>query len=150
MSEIKTEGSRHQQTLCWDCENATGGCSWADHNDHTPVKGWDAIPTRIKVHNPSQNAEISTSYIVLDCPEFIRNAEGFGTRRIGDRERHNEEKQQIITAYRCGVRVKDIERVSGYSESQIYNILKDADVKIGARRTGRRPSRWAAIATKEE
>ena len=150
MSEIKTAGSCHHQTLCWDCANATGGCSWADHGDHTPVNGWTAKETTLKCHSPSSNNETTSSFIVIDCPEFIRDAEGHGARRIGEKEKIDEAKQRIITAYQCGIKLKDIERVSGYSETQIYKILKTAGIKVGERRTGQSPVWWAAIATREE
>ena len=149
MSEIKTEGSCHRQTLCWDCANATGGCSWADRYDHTPVKGWTAIQTTLRCHSPSSHAETTNSFIVIDCPEFIRDAEGYGARRIWEKEKANNAKQQVITAYQCGVRIKDIEQASGFSETQIYNILKAAGIKTGKRRTGPSP-KWAAIAKREE
>ena len=151
MSEIKTEGSRHQQTLCWDCANATGGCSWSNHWEHKPVDGWNAIKTKIKVHNPTQNEKISTSYIVIDCPEFLRDGEGNGLRRIRDKENQEREKQQIVIAYQCGVKTREIAQATGTSETYIYNVLKAAGIEIGKRKTGPKASpRWAEIAKREE
>ena len=65
--------AKFQQTLCWDCARATGNCPWADRL--VPVKGWKAIkiqPTATKPYG---------SYIVLDCPGFIRDAYDGGTRK---------------------------------------------------------------------
>lgn len=64
-------------TLCWDCKNACGGCRWSD--SLIPVKGWKATPT----YNKCQ-----TSYIVKECPEFIRDAQGGGLKRYR-KEEHN-------------------------------------------------------------
>ena len=151
MSEIKTEGSRNQQTLCWDCENATGGCSWSDHNEHTPVEGWTAIETRIKVHNPTQNDQISTSYIVLACPEFIKDAR---LRKPPEVNRRREiDKEQVIEAYQRGVLIKDIEEATGYTSSTIYDILLEAGVRTGGRTRGRKKrnatAAWAEAAMRK-
>lgn len=53
-----------QETLCFRCGNACGGCSWADR--FVPVSGWTATPTRIWT-----NCKIGQvgSYCVSDCPE---------------------------------------------------------------------------------
>ena len=68
----------HQQTLCWDCANATGGCSWSMHTEHKPVEGWNAI--RRDIHN--KYSEPVESYIVISCPEFVRDARNGGTYRL--------------------------------------------------------------------
>lgn len=64
-------------TLCWDCANACGGCSWSDHWLHRPVEGWDAIRTDLKAKDG-----VIESYIVVECPEFERDAYQFGQRRM--------------------------------------------------------------------
>ena len=48
------------QTLCFDCRNATGGCSWSARLE--PVPGWDAVTTMISSSLPS--------YHVRACPLF--------------------------------------------------------------------------------
>ena len=70
-------------TLCWDCANACGDCSWSDYNVRRPVRGWDAI-RRDLTKKDGENVE---SYIVLHCPEFIRDAENGGQRRVKRAER---------------------------------------------------------------
>ena len=57
-------------TLCWECKMATGGCRWS--NRLKPVVGWNAIRTKGKT---------GVSYIVLDCPDFVRDAICYGTKR---------------------------------------------------------------------
>ena len=52
-------------TLCWQCQNATGGCSWSQ--DFTPVEGWDAKRTRIRLE---KGAKYTESFIVKKCPKF--------------------------------------------------------------------------------
>ena len=50
-------------SLCWTCVNACGGCSWS--NTLTPVEGWTAKPVKIK------NCTIP-SYKVIKCPKYER------------------------------------------------------------------------------
>ena len=76
-------GVNAKQTLCWDCANATGGSNWSDHWKHSPVKGWNAIKTKLKWNYEANDC----SYIVLECPEFIRDSENYGQRRKIDKNR---------------------------------------------------------------
>ena len=146
MSEIKTKGPCHQQTLCWDCANATGGCSWADHNEHKPIPGWEAIETNIRIHNPSCDADATKSYIVLSCPEFIRDAEGFGLRKVGQehekKHRRGVDPDAIITAYKCGVSIKEITETTGHAESTISIIIEEAGLKRAKKKT-KTYTKWA-------
>lgn len=50
---VKPEGD----TLCWECRNATGGCSWS--KKLKPVKGWTV-------------EEGSVSVSVKSCPKYER------------------------------------------------------------------------------
>ena len=60
------KGTNKPQTLCWDCENACGGCSWSRPGMAAePVKGWTATRNDIK------NGSKAESYIVHACPEFV-------------------------------------------------------------------------------
>ena len=50
---------RLQPTLCIECSKACNrGCSWSDEG--IPVDGWTAEETRL-------------GYLILECPEFIRD-----------------------------------------------------------------------------
>ena len=51
-------------TLCWDCQKATGKCSWSEKL--IPVEGWTAEPT----YTASSDMH---SYRVIECPEFVRD-----------------------------------------------------------------------------
>lgn len=59
-------------TLCWDCKNATdiNKCPWACNN--TPVDGWWARPTTLKMFRGS-TPNIERSYCVIMCPLFERD-----------------------------------------------------------------------------
>lgn len=65
-----------KDTICWECANACGGCSWS-RKKAKPVPGWDAIRRDL-----SGNIE---SYVVISCPEFVR-----------DNKRKNEKKPPKI------------------------------------------------------
>jgi hypothetical protein len=67
------------QTICWDCSRATGGCSWVDH--FVPVAGWQAVPKKMKLHNGIGERKETGSYVVSECPDFIRDAYNFGLKR---------------------------------------------------------------------
>lgn len=49
------------KSKCWECRNATGGCSWSE--SLTPVNGWFAV----------WDAKHDT-WDVRGCPEFERDA----------------------------------------------------------------------------
>jgi hypothetical protein len=52
---------RKNDTLCWSCKYATGGCSWT--LDFTPVEGWTATKTTLASDN-------NESYKVQECPHY--------------------------------------------------------------------------------
>ena len=68
-----------RSTLCWDCSKATGGCRWAD--EFKPVRNWDARKIERKDHSDRP----MYTYLVLDCPEFDRDACGFGQKRLREK-----------------------------------------------------------------
>lgn len=67
-------------SICFDCQNACGGCSWSGLDPVThmprfePVPGWTATPTCLKVswacHGRTYNKRIE-SYCITACPEFV-------------------------------------------------------------------------------
>ena len=57
-------------TKCWDCAKACGGCSWSDHWEHSPVPGWVAERTELRINN----GLFSESFVVIECPEFEPDA----------------------------------------------------------------------------
>lgn len=54
-------------TICWDCKRAVLGCSWS--KSYTPVRGWNAIKTKIEINNNGIRKYID-SYKVIECPLF--------------------------------------------------------------------------------
>lgn len=54
------------ETLCWECRNAAGGCSWAD--DLKPVDGWDAEKTIVQGDGAGGTFD---SFCVKSCPEYV-------------------------------------------------------------------------------
>lgn len=73
-------------TLCWDCANYAYGCSWSE--ELKPVKGWDAIPTK---------NQYFSSYIVLACPKFDRDAQKNGMLRLGETDRERQKRERMLT-----------------------------------------------------
>ena len=53
-------------TLCWECQKATGMCSWS--KSLTPVKGWTADDGKMNI-----DGRPVESYFVHACPEFERD-----------------------------------------------------------------------------
>lgn len=64
-------GAQKVMQICWDCKNACCGCDWSLTG--TPIPGWTARPTK--------DANGVESYEVTACPEFVRDAYGYGTSR---------------------------------------------------------------------
>lgn len=61
-----------KQTLCWECENACGGCSWSEIDPETgrprfePVPGWTAEESSLHM----SHGRDMKSYHITDCPQF--------------------------------------------------------------------------------
>lgn len=72
-----------KNTICWECRKATGGCSWSEYKVNRPVAGWAVMPTNINGIE---------SYIVLECPEFERDAEPGGLKRLSRREQNDRKR----------------------------------------------------------
>lgn len=56
-------------TICWTCQNATGGCSWS--RCLKPVEGWKA--KKMKIKGNFYTREKVDSFIVEKCPEYIKD-----------------------------------------------------------------------------
>lgn len=59
-------------TLCWDCANYCGGCSWS--RNFTPVEGWSANLHRSDRYNHGKLIGVTESYEVISCPEFVSDS----------------------------------------------------------------------------
>ena len=64
-------GNVGARSICWDCERACAGCSWSRR--FKPVPGWNALPAKLV----QRDGPVST-YIVLECPQFKRDAYNYG------------------------------------------------------------------------
>ena len=60
--------AKKHDTICWECEKASGGCSWS--RDFIPVEGWNAVPTKIQQRNSDGKSISIDSFDVVECPEF--------------------------------------------------------------------------------
>ena len=76
--DIMCNYAKRISTICWGCAKATGNCSWSDYPNPKPVKGWRAVRNDIQ-HKDGTSVE---SYIVIECPEFIKDAEEYGQTRL--------------------------------------------------------------------
>lgn len=65
--------------ICFDCQNALGGCSFSRLNPDTnkpafePVDGWTAEEVPYCVGNWAGKAIFEKTYHVISCPEFVRD-----------------------------------------------------------------------------
>lgn len=62
--------SNKHTNICFDCQNACGGCSWSAVGDYgkllfEPVPGWTAEPTSFIV-----DGRVVNTYHITACPQF--------------------------------------------------------------------------------
>ena len=86
----KCRGAHNALTtnICFDCQNACGGCSWTEIDPVTkrprfePVPGWTAKPVLLVIGRDKGNKErITKTYHVTKCPQFIPDEPRNGDRR---------------------------------------------------------------------
>lgn len=65
----KKKKSGTNETLCWSCKNACGDCSWS--KNFTPVEGWKAKKTKLRITRSPFEAKEDYSYIIKSCPEYV-------------------------------------------------------------------------------
>lgn len=53
---------KETRTICWDCSNACGACSWS--KDFTPVEGWEIEEIMHK--------DGTGGCAVIKCPQFVK------------------------------------------------------------------------------
>ena len=63
-------------TICWECSKAVLGCNWSRY--FVPIEGWKAEQ---RLMPGGANGPI-LSYRVDYCPEFDRDAAGYGAKRL--------------------------------------------------------------------
>ena len=115
-------------TLCWDCENCIGGCSWS--KDFEPVVGWKAEAVT--------NSDNSDTYFVHDCPQFKQgNAK---TKLESDvfvrltyaiiKQMVNEYKNNYITLKKTPMGITSAEKTERkVAEDEFNNVMRD--IKTG-------------------
>lgn len=63
LCELQLNKFSERMSICIDCANATGNCSWSQ--SFTPVKGWKATPSKYV-----DNGHKVLTYKVCECPLF--------------------------------------------------------------------------------
>lgn len=58
--------------LCWDCDNACGGCEWS--RSFRPVPGWTATPVRRIQSYGKKGYKVIDTYRITACPKFTKGA----------------------------------------------------------------------------
>ncbi len=61
--ELQLKKCSDKMSLCLDCKNAVGNCSWSAN--FVPVKGWKAEPSCYK-----DNELVVRTYKILQCPLY--------------------------------------------------------------------------------
>ena len=64
-------GPASKANICFDCQNACGGCRWA--MSFEPVPGWTAKKVKQKI--TGKTAQWVDTYHITACPEFIADGE---------------------------------------------------------------------------
>ena len=67
----KSPDKRRIDSLCWECKNACGRCSWS--REFKPVPGWEAIVMAPRGAQMSVKLRNIPDYRVITCPEFTRD-----------------------------------------------------------------------------
>lgn len=57
-------------SLCWKCRRSGKSCSWM--RSFIPVAGWKAVRYDYKCYISGNRLVIKDSYIVAECPLFLR------------------------------------------------------------------------------
>ena len=68
---------KNRANICFDCENACGGCSWSAVDPETdkvrfePVPGWTAEPVYKRIGSNERGERLVETYKITACPQFI-------------------------------------------------------------------------------
>jgi hypothetical protein len=83
--------------ICFDCQNACGGCSWSELDPETgktrfePVLGWTAEPVTLNL-----GWCIERTYHITACPQFVPDPPR--KRRAADLYLLTEEQSRLFAA----------------------------------------------------
>lgn len=67
---MSLKDGKYQETLCWTCQNACGGCSWS--KKFKKVKGWTATQTWVQGEK-----RLLKSYLVTACPKYVKEVKSY-------------------------------------------------------------------------
>lgn len=81
-----------KENMCWYCDNATGGCPWAD--DFEPVPGWDAEADVMSGYGDK------ATYRIYNCPLFKRTEDKEGS--LGGTDEKYKEKRPWRAPWKKG------------------------------------------------
>ena len=85
--------------ICFDCQNACGGCSWSEIKPDTkrprfePVPGWTAKKVILNCGTFKGGKVLVETYHITKCPQFIRDV-----KRKGDKRQLTEEQDKAFLA----------------------------------------------------
>ena len=116
-------------TLCWDCENCIGGCSWSKNFE--PVEGWKAEAVT--------NSDNTDTYLVRECPQFKKgnvkvNIESDGFVRLTYaiiKQMVKEYKNNYITLKKTPMGITSAEKTERkIAVDEFNNVLRDMKTGI--------------------
>lgn len=67
---MKNQSYKKRDSLCWDCQRATGFCPWSKYKKFEPVPGWTVEKT-IRIDKTPPYTYEREGITVLDCPLFV-------------------------------------------------------------------------------
>jgi len=91
--------------ICFDCQNACGGCSWSELDPDTkrprfePVPGWTAKKVILNCGTFKKGGKVLVeTYHITKCPQFIHDLKRKGdTRQLS--EEQSKEFLENLTSY---------------------------------------------------
>lgn len=63
-----------KQNICWDCQKATGGCSWSEIDPNTGRVRFeppDGAEYKLALLDSRDRANAVMTYHITSCPEFV-------------------------------------------------------------------------------
>lgn len=88
-----------KHTLCWDCTRSGNTCPWL--RNFTPVKGWEAEKTKLRMQRGAGKYEYVDTYKINKCPLF----------RVSERVSSISKMKTngTVICWNCGEKCKPIE-----------------------------------------
>lgn len=67
---MENQFCKKNDSLCWDCQRATGKCPWSQYGKFEPVNGWTIQKTR-RIETNGSYAYEREGITVMECPLFV-------------------------------------------------------------------------------